>query len=160
MDSSRPRNSTRPAKGRRFVKSPSKRRRKQATPNPTRLRPAATVEAVRKMRDGDSGRLPAAVEIAIHEERGSLIVAISILYGLHSILRRQLEGDDSEVSDAIEHAAGWADSTKLSEILLVKLHEVIQNLDNIASGITNVDPEELAIAEEARAQSQSQGGAL
>ena len=136
------------------AKSAPKPRRQTPRPKPTK--PRKTGDAPRKARE----RLPADVVIAIHEERGSLIVAISILYGLHSILRRQLEEDDSEVSEAIEDAAEWADSTKLSEMLLVKLQAVLENLDNIASGITNVDPEDLEIAEAVREQSQSQGGAI
>lgn len=152
MGPTRPRNSTRARKAG-SAKSAPKPRRQPPRPKPTKLRKVD--DAPHEARE----RLPADVEIAIHEERGSLIVAISILYGLHSILRRQLEEDDSEVSDAIEDAAEWADSTKLSEMLLVKLHEVMENLDNIASGVTNVDPEDVAIVETVREQSQSQGGA-
>jgi len=99
------------------------------------------------------------VEIAIHEERGSLIEAISILFGLHSILCRNLAQDESEVSEDVEDAVKWADSTKLSEMLLVKLHTVLKNLESIASGDINVDPEDVAMAEAVREQSQIQRGA-
>ena len=150
MGPSRPRDSTRTRK----AHPPEKLSKKLAIPKPSKSR---TIRG--RLGDDLPDRIPAEVEIAIHEERGSLIVVISLLYGLHSILRRQLEGDESEVSEAVEHAAKWADFTKLSEMLLVKLHAVLENLDNIASGVTNVDPEDVAMAETARESWRGQGSA-
>ena len=151
MGSSRLRNSTRP----RNAHPPQKPRLKPARPKAPKLCTAADDVP----HGGASDRLPTDVEIALHEERGSLMTAISILYGLHSILRRERDGDESEVSEAVEDAAKWSDSVELSGMTLVKLHTVLKNLDAIALGRTHVDPEDVALAEAARDLVHEQGGA-
>lgn len=154
MGSSRPRDSIRAGKAR-STKSAPKPRRKPARPKAPKLRTAADGMP----HGGVPDRVPTDVEIALHEERGSLITAISILYGLHSILRRERDGDESEVSEAVEDAAKWSNSVELSGMTLVKLHTVLKNLDAIALGRTHVDPEDVALAEATRQLAHEQGGA-
>jgi hypothetical protein len=148
-----PSNSTRPRKARSGNSVP-KPRRKPVSPQPAKLRTTGEVT-----HDDASDRVPADIEIALHEERGSLITAISILYGLHSILRRERDGDESEISEALEDAAKWSNSVELSGMTLVKLHAVLKKLDAIALGKTNVDPDEVALAEAAR-QLAHEGGTV
>lgn len=104
-------------------------------------------------------RLPAAIEIAIEQQRDSLTTEMTILYALHCILRRDQEGDDSEVDEAVRDAVEWTDPTDLTSMLLVRLHTVFNNLGKIARGETDVDPEHVALTEKVRELVRGQGGA-
>ena len=91
--------------------------------------------------------IPEAVEAAIHEERATLITSITLLFSLHSILRRQLEGLD-EINEPVESAEKWVNVTELTTMLLGKLSTVLRNLDAIALGRTpDVDPEDVEMTE-------------
>lgn len=115
MGSSRPRNSTRVGKARSARSLP--RSRRKPAPKPLKV--------------PESLPIPIAVELAIHRERETLITSITLLFSLHCILRRQLEGL-GEVNEPVESAAKWVNVTELTTILLGKLHTVLNNLDEIA----------------------------
>lgn len=95
------------------------------------------------------------VEVAIRKWRGSLREAVSILYGLHSILRLQEVQNESEVSKAVEDAANLSDSKSLGEIRLVRFATVLK--DEIARGVINIDPEDVEMTDAARGRVRNQG---
>lgn len=136
MGSSRPRNSTaRRATKARSVKrsSPSRRRTASEPPAPT------------------EPRIPAAIEIAIDDQRNSLETSISLLYCLlHSALRREIEDTGSVESEAVKGASDQADLTDISAILLVRLSSVHSALDPTELVEAKADPDALRISELAR----------
>ena len=116
----------------RSVKS-TKTRRPPATPTqPTQSQPP---------------RIPAPIELAIEEQRGFLGTAISILYCLHSALRREIEDGGPEDSEAVECAAEGAELTDITAMLLVQLHNIHNALDSVHLMHAKVDPERVAMLE-------------
>jgi hypothetical protein len=176
MGSLRPRNSIRVRKSR-SVKSIAERRRSSGRSEVQdargrhrhRGRRATTKEMEKGKPDKDAGTasirdprkrhskvpdsvpVPIAIELAIYRQGDTLKSTMTFLFSLHCVLRRQLEQDTTEVNEAVEDAAGWTDVTELTSMLLVRLHGVIRNLDNIARGEPiDVDPEDIAMTEAAR----------
>lgn len=156
MGPSRPRNSTRARKAR-SAKSVPESRRKPA-PKPFKVRngrrrqwrpgPRATATRVTQRKPADPIPVATAIELVIHQERGTLTTVMTLLFSLHCILRRQLEDDTDEVDEVVKDAAKWADVTELTSMSLVKVHTVLRNLDAIALGRTpDVDPEDVEITE-------------
>jgi hypothetical protein len=128
MGSSRPRNSTRAGRARSAKRTTSPR------PQVAQTKP----------------RIPPAIEIAIDDQRDSLETAISLLYCLHSALRREIEDTGSVESEAVEDASDQADLTDISAMLLVRLSSVHSALDPTELAQAKVDPEALRISELAR----------
>jgi phage FluMu protein gp41 len=121
---------------------------------------AAPTHSLREKRKKvpESLPIPIAVELAIQQERATLITSITLLFSLHCILRRQLEGL-GEVNEPVESAAKWVNVTELTTMLLGKLHTVLRNLDEIALGEPpDVDPEDVEMTEAVRSLSDEQGG--
>jgi hypothetical protein len=131
MGSSRARNSTR------AKKAPSAKRT-TSRPAVDRL-PAATAR-----------RIPAAIEIAIDDQRDSVGTAITLLYCLHLALRHDIEDPGLGESEAVVDAGEWADLTHITAMLLVRLHGVHSGLDQVALLEANPDPERVTLREEAR----------
>jgi hypothetical protein len=132
MGSSRPRNSTRARKAR------SVKRTKSSSRRPRRL-PAAT-----------KSRIPAAIELAIDEQRSSIATAISLLYCLHSALRREIEDAGRIETETVEDAAKSADLTEISAMLMVRLNAIHNALDTVELGHANPDPEMAKLIEAVR----------
>jgi hypothetical protein len=95
-------------------------------------------------------RIPPAIEIAIDDQRDSLETAISLLYCLHSALRREIEDVGTVESEAVEDASDQADLTDISAMLLVRLSSVHSALDPTELVQAKVDPEALRISQLAR----------
>jgi hypothetical protein len=133
MGSSRPRNSTRATKARSVKRSSPSHRRAAG-------RPSSPTEP----------RIPAAIEVAIDDQRDCLGTAISLLYCLHSALRREIADAGPEESEAIEDATEWANLTDITAMLLVRLHAVHRSLDFVSLGQADVDPERVMLGEAAR----------
>jgi hypothetical protein len=95
-------------------------------------------------------RVPAAIEIAIDEQRDSLGTAISILYCLHSTLCYQDAGARRFESEAVEDAAKWGDLTHITAMLLVRLNGIHSALDSMELEQADIDPERLEMAEAVR----------
>ena len=127
MGSSRPRNSTRAGKARSVKRTKSSGRR------PGRL----TAKP----------RIPAAIEVAIDEQRTSIGTAICLLYCLHSVLRREIEDAGRIESEAVEDAAKSADLTEISAMLMVRLNAIHSALDPVELGRANPDPEMVKLIE-------------
>ena len=100
--------------------------------------------------DPITGRIPPAIEFAIGEQRGSLATAISLLYCLHSALRREIEDGGKVESEAVDDAADGADLTEISAMLLVQLNAIHNGLDTLALLQVDVNPEWVRLAEAAR----------
>jgi hypothetical protein len=135
MGSSRPRNSTRAIKARSV---------KRKRPSPCRhcnasQRPAPT-----------GPRVPAAIEVAIDDQRCSLETVLSLLYCLHSALRRQIEDTGTVESKALEKASKSADLTDISGMLLVQLDLIHAALDPSELAQANPDPEMVKLTEAVR----------
>jgi hypothetical protein len=94
-------------------------------------------------------RMPAAIEIAIKDQRSEIGTAITLLYCLHSVLRQEEEGDDAE-SEAVAEAAEWVDITTLTAMLLVRLHNIHAALDCVTLTEADVDPERVRLGELSR----------
>lgn len=133
MGSPRPRNSTRAGKARSVRRSLPSSRGRNAGRQPNETEP----------------RIPAAIELAIDNQRDSIGTAISLLYCVHLALRRELEGGPLE-NEAIEDAANWADLTHITAMLLVRLHSVHFALDSTEIVQAKIDGERLRLAEMAR----------
>ena len=131
--SSRPRNST-PAKKAPSAKRTSPSGRRAASRTPTSTKP----------------RVPAAIEIAIDEQRASLETTLSLLYCLHSALRREIDDAGRTESGAVEDASEEADLTHITEMLLVRLNSIHAALDGTALEQAEVDPEIVRLAEKVR----------
>jgi hypothetical protein len=95
-------------------------------------------------------RIPAAVELAIDNQRESLCTAISLLYCLRSALRREIEDGGKIESGAVDDAADGADLTDISAMLLVRLNAVHNGLDSLALRQAGVDPERVMLMEKVR----------
>lgn len=95
-------------------------------------------------------RIPPAIEIAIDDQRNSIETAISLLYCLHSALRREIEDAGKVESQAVEDASDEADLTDISAMLLVRLDSIHSALDPTELMQAKVDPEALRISELAR----------
>jgi hypothetical protein len=132
MGSLRPRNSTR-ATNAHSVKRPSSHRRAPSRP-----------------RAQTNPRIPPAIEFAIEDQRDSLGTAISLLYCLHSALRRGTEDPGPVESKAIEDETRWADLTDVTAMLLVRLNDIHSALDSVSLRHADVDPERVALAEAVR----------
>jgi hypothetical protein len=76
--------------------------------------------------------IPTAIQNAIEEQRGELGTAMTLLYCLHSVLRRATDDAGEEESDAVENAAGWVDMTELTALLMVRLNSVLLALDSVS----------------------------
>jgi hypothetical protein len=129
MGSSRSRNSTRAAKARSVKRTTSSRHRAARPP------------------DQSKPRIPPAIEIAIDDQRKSIETAISLLYCLHSALRREIDDAGRVESEAVEDASQGADLTDISAMLLVRLNAIHIALDSVALEQAKVDPEMLRITE-------------
>ena len=92
-------------------------------------------------------RIPVPIELAIAEQRGSLGTAISLLYCLHSALRREIEDGGPEDSEAVEFAAEGAELTHITAALLVQLRNIHIALDSVHLTHANVDPERVKMLE-------------
>ncbi len=95
-------------------------------------------------------RIPAAIELAIDNQRESICTAISLLYCLHSALRREIEDGGKVESEEVSDAADGADLTDISAILLVRLNAVHSGLDSLALRQANPDPEMVGLMEKVR----------
>jgi hypothetical protein len=95
-------------------------------------------------------RIPAALEIAIDDQRTSLGTAISLLYCLHSALRRETADAGSNEYDPVANASEWADLTEITAMLLVRLYLVHNALDCVTLKEVYVDPKRVELAEAAR----------
>lgn len=95
-------------------------------------------------------RLPADLEIAIGQQRGSVGTAISLLYCLHLALCHEIEGGQIEGSEAVRDASQWADLTQITAMLLVRLHAVHTGLDSVSLVRAKVDPGDVLLADAAR----------
>jgi hypothetical protein len=133
MGSSRPRNSSRAAKARSVKRSPTSRRR-----------------AAGQQSAPITPRIPAAIEIAIDDQRESIETAISLLYCLHSALRREIEDAGRIESEAVEKVNESADVTHISAMLLVQLDSSHAALNPTELVRAKVDEEALRISELAR----------
>ena len=132
MGSSRPRNSTRARKARSVKRTKSSSRRPGPLPAPTKP------------------RIPATIEVAIDEQRSSIATAISLLYCLHSALRREIEDAGRIETEAVEDAAESADLTEISAMLMVRLNAIHNALDSVELGQANPDPEMVRLMEAVR----------
>lgn len=95
--------------------------------------------------------MPAAIELAIEDQRDSMCTAISLLYCLHSALRREVRHDAGRIeSETVENASKSADLTEISAMLLVRLHSIQSALDPTEVMEAKVDPEMLRLTEMAR----------
>lgn len=130
MGSNKPGNSTR----RRAEKAHSVKRPPKAPPPPSKP------------------RVPPAIELAIDAQRASLETAITLLYCLHSALRREIEDAGRTESEAVESASESADVTHISAMLLVQLDSIHCALDPSELVKAIVDQEALRISELAREQ--------
>ena len=88
--------------------------------------------------------IPAPIEFDIEELRGFLGTAISIVYCLHSALRREIEEGGPEDSEA---AAEGAKLTHVTTMLLVLLRNIHAALDSVQLKHAKVDPERVAMLE-------------
>jgi hypothetical protein len=95
-------------------------------------------------------RVPDAIDFALDEQRDSLGTAITILYCLHSALRREIEDGGSIESEDVEQAAESADLTDITALLLVRLNKIYRALDSTELKKADIDPERLEIAEAVR----------
>jgi hypothetical protein len=95
-------------------------------------------------------RIPAAIEVAIDEQRSSIATAISLLYCLHSALRREIEDAGRIETEAVEDAAESADLTEISAMLMVQLNAVHNALDPVELRQANSDPEMVKLIEAVR----------
>jgi hypothetical protein len=95
-------------------------------------------------------RIPAAIELVIDNQRESICTAISLLYCLHSALRREIEDGGKIESEEVSDAADGADLTDISAMLLVRLNAVHSGLDSLALRQANVDPERVVLIEKVR----------
>jgi hypothetical protein len=129
---SRTQNSTRARKERHAKRSP--------------LRPRAP----EYLRPPNQLRIPAAIEIAIDDQRSSIAAAISLLYCLHSALRREIEDAGRIESPSVEHAAESADLTDISSMLLVRLDSIHSALDPTELVSAKVDPEMVRLTQMSR----------
>jgi hypothetical protein len=113
--SPRPRNSTRARKARSAKRSgPSHRL-------PTQRRQSSSASAI-----------PVEIGNAIEDQRSSLATAMSVLYCLHTELRRQTEDGGMDESDAVKNATEWADLAEVTAMLLVQLHAIHLSLDSVS----------------------------
>jgi hypothetical protein len=101
-------------------------------------------------RPTDKPRIPAAIEVAIDAQRTSIGTAISLLYCLHSALRREIEDAGRIESEPVEDAADWADLTEISAMLMVRLNAVHSALDPVQLVRANPDPEMVKLIEAVR----------
>lgn len=131
MGSSRPRNSIRARKGRSAKRTTGR-------------------SAADRQSTAAAERIPAAIEIAIDDQRDSVGTAITLLYCLHSVLQRETADAGPAESAAVADAAEWADLTHITAMLLVRLHGVHSGLDQVALLEANPDPERVMLREEAR----------
>jgi hypothetical protein len=129
---SRARNSTRARKARSVKRSPPRPR-------------AAEVP-----RTQNQPRIPPAIEIAIDDQRSSVATAISLLYCLHSALRREIEDGGRIENEAVDHAAESADLTDISSMLLVLLDSIHTALDPSELVQAKVDQEMVRLTQMAR----------
>lgn len=132
MGSSRPRNSTRARKARSTKRSP---------------RPPS---ATHRPRTKHRSRVPIAIELAIDEQRDSIEFSISLLYCLHSALRRRIEDAGHIEPAAVTQAARSADLTDISGMLLVKLAAIHAALDPTELEDSKVDQGTMRLTQNAR----------
>lgn len=131
MGSSRPRNSTRARKARSVKRSPSSPRAADRLPT--------------------KPRMPAAIDIAVDDQRESLGIAISILYCLHSTLGLEaIPNAGPSETGAVEDAAKWADLTDITAMLLVRLSSIHLALDSTELVNAKVDEGRVELTEMAR----------
>ena len=74
--------------------------------------------------------MPDKIEAAIECQRNRLITAITLVYCLHSALRRRLEDAGPVESIAVEVASRSAELSVITEMLLEYMHSVHQGLDS------------------------------
>ena len=106
--------------------------------------------SAKRMPASPEPRIPPAVEIAIDEQRAHIATAISLLYCLHSALRREIEDAGRVESEAVENASESADVTEISAMLLVRLDSIHTALDPSELVKAKVDPDMMRITEMAR----------
>jgi hypothetical protein len=76
--------------------------------------------------------MPVEIGNAIEDQRSSLGTAMSVLYCLHTELRRQTEDGGVDESDAVKDATEWADLAEVTAMLLVQLHAIHLALDSVS----------------------------
>lgn len=133
MGSSRPRNSKRVRKAHSAKRSSPSPRRKAGKPS-----------------FQTTPRIPPAVEIALDVQRGSLEIAISLMYCLHATLRHQADDGGLFETEGLEDAAGMADVADISALLLVRLDAIHDALDPTELVRAKVDQEAAQLTETVR----------
>lgn len=73
---------------------------------------------------------PPALGLAIEEQRTSLATALSLLYCLHSALRRGIDNVGRMKSPGVQAAAQNANVTDITALLLVQLDSIHAQLDS------------------------------
>jgi len=76
--------------------------------------------------------IPSAIQSAIEEQRAELCTAMTFLYCLHSVLRRETDDGGEEESEAVQDAAGWVDMTEMTGMLMARLNAVHLALDSVS----------------------------
>lgn len=104
----------------------------------------------RKPVRSEARRMPPAIEHAIDDQREAIEIAMSLLYCLHSALRREVDDVGTLESEAVELASKSADLTDISAMLLVRLDSIHAALDPSELEQVKVHPERLRISELAR----------
>jgi hypothetical protein len=85
--------------------------------------------------------LPPGVEEEIEERRRDIAGAMSLLYGLHSILKNHEDPGPAE-SRLLAEAIEWIELSDITELVLVQLHSVLQALDSVELKAAARDAEE------------------
>jgi hypothetical protein len=76
--------------------------------------------------------LPPAISEEIEDRRGDIAAAMSLLYGLHSILKNQSEDAGPVESEQLAAAIKWVDLTAITGLVLLQLHSIHTALDSVA----------------------------
>jgi hypothetical protein len=97
----------------------------------TRLRTARSVHPASRSRR-KAPVIPIEINNAIEDQRRALVTAITVLHGLHTLLRRQTEDGGEEESEAVKDALGWVELPDLTAMLLQRLHSVHLALDCVS----------------------------
>lgn len=105
----------------------------------TRVRTARSVHPASRSRRKTAGRsqakapvIPVEINNAIEDQRRALVTAITLLHGLHTVLRGQTEDGGEEEPEAVKDALGWVELPDLTAMLLERLHSVHLALDCVS----------------------------
>jgi hypothetical protein len=88
--------------------------------------------------------------MAIDQQRSSLETAISLLYCLHSALRREIDDAGRIESQAVTAASNSADLTHISALLMERLDAIHRGLDSLELEQASPDPEMVKLIETVR----------